>query len=289
VNKKKLDAAYKQALYNYNLRTKGGDPYEAKKFPLGGKLYRASGSEKYNKPGDIGFYAVDKNTRRNYVKIGLPRRVDFETKERLRLFVMNRGNLSRLVGIHKDDNALVKAVENVTAVGLSMGGKYDRYRGGVIQRMYNFVLSVKKTRNTFNALPDFIRTLLPSDPYSLAALAVVATTASIVASRPRVGSNTTVLHVNTSGYLSKENKRNDVYASKRLAKELQRILKPLGYDGWVYEPKAAIRAAPYYKKFFPSRDIPFHQEVMLWNNKKVVAVRLRLPSMWSRFSRTSKR
>jgi hypothetical protein len=72
--------------------------------------------------------------------------------------------------------------------------------------------------------------------------------------------------VATSNYLSKENKTKDVYAAKRLAIEMKRVLRDLGYDGWVYESNAAVRAST---PISLRRAVPFHEEVMLWNNSKV--------------------
>lgn len=62
-----------------------------------------------------------------------------------------------------------------------------------------------------------------------------------------------VLHVYTNGFLSPSNRNAEIYASKRLALELRRLLQPLGYGGWTY-----------FKGHYRHTGTPFHGEVMLW-------------------------
>jgi hypothetical protein len=62
-----------------------------------------------------------------------------------------------------------------------------------------------------------------------------------------------VLHVYTNGFISPSNRNAEIYASKRLALELRRLLEPLGYAGWTY-----------FKGHYRHTGTLFHGEVMLW-------------------------
>ncbi len=74
------------------------------------------------------------------------------------------------------------------------------------------------------------------------------------------------LHVHTSGWLSENNARAGVPAPHRLALEMRRVLKPLGYDGWTY-----------HNGHFRHNGSPFHSEVMLWDAPSKVEFVMDLP------------
>jgi hypothetical protein len=197
VNAPKVMAAYNQAMQNLQTSL-----YTTKIFPRGAFLYRASSEKKYDRPSNIGFYAVDKKTRAGYRMSGRTRFINFTTTERLRLFVMNKTNLVKLIENHPTNRALLLAVANVTSVGLARGASFYRYHGKFerYSSLFKQYQSVKKMigwiPTSFVKTHDIINSLSIS-PWALTALAVVVYSSGALNLKPT--NDASVLHVATQG------------------------------------------------------------------------------------------
>jgi hypothetical protein len=144
-----------------------------------------------------------------------------------KLFVMTASNLAKLVRDNPEDAALARAVRGVTGVTAAGPIHGEKFRNWNAENR-----AVSRT-----PAPN-IRRLSPN-----------------------------ALHVHTGGYLSLNNRKTDVYASKRLALEMHRVLGPLGYDGWTY-----------HDGHFRYSGNAFHSEVMLWDAPSKVHFVMDIPA-----------
>ena len=184
-------------------------------------------------PRGIVFYAMSREVAAAYGHVNV-----FETTAPLSLFEMSVGNLKRLLAAFRGDDALARAVAAVTGVGLKVDQKFRslRFRPAAMRL-------AEKMCNVPHLVPAKYKDLLRE---------TCATVNSIARKR------TDALEMLTTGYLSAQNQNQQVYAAKRLALELQRVLtsgKHGRWDGWYFD-KSHTRAGT---------GLPFIEQVMLWN------------------------
>lgn len=274
-------------------RRQAAASYKSENFPAGTKVFRGSTFRENRIPEDIGFFAVDRFTAMTYatakaMTLTPTRTSTLAAFSNLRLFVMTPDNLGALAAAHADDKALVSAIRNVTGVGLQRWQKYERAndgRGKIAKTIGRCAAAMCFWGATGGGFADV-------SPMALSGLAM-AVGAAVLAPKnaPRKTSNRSdKLQVHTEGYLTAANKQTGVYASKRLALEMKRILKPMGFDGWVYKAKGAVRAVsepigtasslvqfaihPSMIKVLSAGPAAyhliskgFHEEIMLWNSQ----------------------
>jgi hypothetical protein len=184
-------------------------------------------------PRGIVFYAMSREVAAAYGHVNV-----FETTAPLSLLEMSVGNLKRLLAAFRGDDALARAVAAVTGVGLKVDQKFRslRFRPAAMRL-------AEKMCNVPHLVPAKYQDLLRE---------TCATVNSIARKR------TDALEMLTTGYLSAQNQDQQVYAAKRLALELQRVLssgKHGRWDGWYFD-KSHTRAGT---------GLPFIEQVMLWN------------------------
>jgi len=203
-------------------------------------LYRGGGHLSPRLPADVAFFALQPDVAETYAHahrdvarknvVDQPRVQVFKLSlmfPHAKLFVMTVSNLAKLVRDNPENAALARAVRGVT--GVTAAGP----------------IHGEKFRN-WNADDEAVlRTPAPNIRW--------------------LSRNT--LHVHTSGWLSPNNQKANVYASKRLALEMRRVLGPLGYDGWTY-----------YLGHYRHDGHRFHSEVALWDAPSKVHFVMDMPT-----------
>jgi hypothetical protein len=203
-------------------------------------LYRGSGHLSPRLPADVAFFALHPDVAENYAHahrnflrknvVHQPRVQVFKLSlifPHAKLFVMTVPNLAKLVRDNPENAALARAVRGVT--GVTAAGP----------------IHGEKFRNWNADNEAVLRTPAPNIRWL----------------------SPNALHVHTGGWLSPNNQKGDVYASKRLALEMRRVLGPLGYDGWTY-----------HDGHFRYTGKAFHSEVMLWDAPSKVHFVMDMPA-----------
>lgn len=265
---------------------------KGKKLYRGGAVFSAG-----TVPSDIAFFALTRSTAAVYAGVHalrggiVPKVGAFEPMRTLRLFVMTPSNLLALAAANLEDGKLLHAIRNVTGVGLETGNAYYRVDAPSMTPMLKAKIAQCVGRACQAAvMRQFSHGLGLDLPTALSMLATIAPVVPEVVLAKMYPANSAKssnkrLQVNTSGFLTAENKKANIYASKRLALEMKRVLEPMGFDGWVYR-SGAIRATKNARRSVPAMvrlvaqsqtltstlanmaemtTSSFHEEVMVWD------------------------